>query len=308
MISEATRATPVAGSRRRTLARQHQIGSVIVFAILVVAAVFFIFPLFWILTIAFKTRLEIFSIPPVWIFTPTLKHFANIFGIQTQQGALSTGGNSYAVNIPRYFMNSVIVSVVSVLLSLIIGCPAAYAFAQNRFRFDNFLLFGLLFLRLLPPIVTILPLFVIMKYLDLLDTRTALILAYITFNVPFVVWVMRGFYLDLPRELQDAALIDGSTLFGAFWHIAIPLSRPGLVAASIFALLLSWNDYLFAAILTGPSSQTLPVMVAGFTSDVGTAWGEMAASGVIIILPVLLFILFVQRHLVSGLTSGAIKG
>jgi multiple sugar transport system permease protein len=169
-------------------------------------------------------------------------------------------------------------------------------------------LFLLLALRMLPPIATVIPLYLIMRSFHLLDTVTGLVIAYTTFNLPFIVWVLRSFFLDLPADLEEAAMIDGATRWQCLSKVILPLSAPGIVASGIFALMLAWNDFLFAVILTSRHAPTLPVLTAGFITEMGTSWGVAMAAGTVIAVPVLFFTLFVQRYMVVGLTSGAVKG
>jgi multiple sugar transport system permease protein len=164
-------------------------------------------------------------------------------------------------------------------------------------------------MRMLPPIAVLVPMYVLFSKFGLTTTRTSVILAYTTFSLPLVVWIMRGFFEDLPRELEESAWVDGASRFQAFRHVVLPLIKPGLVAASILCLQLAWNDFLFAAVLTSNATRTLPVLMAAFSGgDTGTDWGGMTASGVLVILPVILFAFAAQRHLVAGLSSGAVKG
>jgi ABC-type glycerol-3-phosphate transport system permease component len=168
--------------------------------------------------------------------------------------------------------------------------------------------FALLVMRMLPPIAVLVPMYVLFSKLGLATTRFSVVLADTTFALPLV-WLMRGFFEDLPAELEESAWIDGASRYRAFWHIVLPLARPGLVAASILCLQLAWNDFLFAAVLTNNATQTLPVMMAAFNAgDSGVDWGGLTASGVLVILPVIIFSFIAQKHLVAGLSSGAVKG
>ena len=162
---------------------------------------------------------------------------------------------------------------------------------------------------MLPPIAVLVPMYVLFSKLGLTTTRFSVVLAYTTFSLPLVVWIMRGFFEDLPAELEESAWIDGADRYGAFLHIMLPLARPGMVAASILCLQLAWNDFLFAAVLTNNATQTLPVLMVAFSGgDSGVDWGGLTASGVLVILPVTIFSFAAQRHLVAGLSSGAVKG
>ena len=265
-----------------------------VYAALAALTVAFLFPLVWVLGLSLKTRLQVFADPPLFVWSPTLENYATV--IQRS-------------DFVQAFVNSMVVSTGAVMLSLCVGVPAAYAIARFPFRGRTFLFFGLLAMRMLPPIAVLLPMYILFSKLGLTTTRFSVILAYTTFSLPLVVWIMRGFFEDLPRELEESAWVDGASRQAAFVHVVLPLIRPGLVAASILCLQLAWNDFLFAAVLTNNNSRTLPVLMAAFTGgDSGTDWGGMTASGVLVILPVIIFSFAAQRHLVAGLSSGAVKG
>ena len=277
------------GSRRSKL-----LFAVSVYAALVAMACVFLFPLLWIAGLSLKTRLQVFATPPLFAWWPTLENYAAVLS---------------RADFLQAFVNSLVVSAGAVLLSLIIGVPAAYAFARFPFRGSSFLFFSLLVMRMLPAIAVLVPMYVLFSKLGLTTTRLAVILAYTTFSLPLVVWIMRGFFHDLPRELEESAWVDGASRYVAFTRVVLPLIRPGLVATSILCLQLAWNDFLFAAILTNNATRTLPVLMAAFSGgDTGVDWGGMTASGVLVILPVILFSFAAQRHLVAGLSSGAVKG
>jgi ABC-type glycerol-3-phosphate transport system permease component len=279
----------VVGSKRK-----RWLEAVLVYAVLGVLVFAFVFPLIWVLGLSLKTRLQIFATPPLYLWWPTLENYADVLT---------------RADFAQAFINTVMVSTSAVLLSLCVGVPAAYAFARFPFTGRTFLFFALLVMRMLPPIAVLVPMYVLFSKLGLATTRFSVVLADTTFALPLVVWLMRGFFEDLPAELEESAWIDGASRYRAFWHIVLPLARPGLVAASILCLQLAWNDFLFAAVLTNNATQTLPVMMAAFNAgDSGVDWGGLTASGVLVILPVIIFSFIAQKHLVAGLSSGAIKG
>lgn len=253
----------------------------------------FLFPLLWVVGLSLKTRMQVFASPPLFIWTPTLQNYVAMLGTGAFQGA---------------FINSLIIAVEAVALSVCVGVPAAYAFARFRFPGTTPLFMSLLVMRMLPPIAVLVPMYVLFSKVGLGHTRFSVVLAYTTFSLPLVVWIMRGFFEDLPRELEESAWVDGASRFAAFRLVVLPLVRPGLIAATILCLLLAWNDFIFAAVLTTDATRTLPVLMASFSGDVGVDWGAMTASGVLVVLPVLLFSFAAQRHLVTGLSSGAVKG
>lgn len=266
---------------------------------LVLACVIFFYPIYMVIAVSFMPPSDIMATPPRWVFQPTLENYQALLGLRPSE---------FQFDLWLHFRNSLLAASGATFLSLILGTPAAYAFARHRFRGNQPTLLFLLALRMLPPIATVIPLFFIMRSLHLLDTVVALIVAYTTFNLPFIVWIMRSFFLDLPAELEEASWIDGATRWQTFHRVILPLSAPGIVASAIFGLVLAWNDFLFAVILVSRKAPTLPVMTAGFVTDIGVSWGIMMAAGTIIVLPVFIFTLFVQRYLVAGLTSGALKG
>jgi multiple sugar transport system permease protein len=279
----------VVGSRRA-----RRLEAALVYLVLAGLALAFLFPLVWILGLSLKTRPQIFADPPLYLWWPTLEHYVDVLG---------------RADFLRAFVNTLIVSASAVLLSLAVGVPAAYAFARFPFRGRSLLFFSLLVMRMLPPIAVLVPMYVLFSAIGLATTHLAVVLAYSTFSLPLVVWIMRGFFEDIPPELEECAWIDGATRFTAFWRVVLPLARPGMVAASILCLQIAWNDFLFAAVLTNNATQTLPVLMAGFSGgDSGVDWGAMTASGILVILPVIVFSFAAQRHLVAGLASGAVKG
>jgi multiple sugar transport system permease protein len=254
-----------------------------------------IVPFFWLVTTSFKREIDYLAyppelIPPVW----TLDGYRVLFEQQ---------------DLGHFFMNSVIVTLTSTALAVFIGALAAYSLARARlpFRLNGILAFWMLLTRMYPAIATAIPYFLIMRDLRLLDTLPALIVTYTAFNLPFVIWLLIGFYEELPIELERAAMIDGCSVWMRFRKIVLPLSAPALVATAILSAVLAWNEFLFAVMLTRVNAKTLPVVMSGFITDKGTQWDQMTALGVITVLPVLVFALAVQRYLVRGLTLGAVK-
>ena len=254
-------------------------------------------PVYWLLTISLKTEVDQFASPPAWFwFSPTLDHYYDAFVTRS---------------FGQYLITSAIVAVSSTIIALIIGTLAAYSLARFRlpYNLDNKLSLWILSTRMFPAIVTAVPLFLMMRDLRLLNTRLALIIVYTAFNLPFVVWMMRGFFAELPRDLEEAALVDGDSRLGALWRIVLPLVAPGLVATAVFCLIVSWNEFLFALVLTQTDeAMTLPVGIAGRVTQYEIKWGVMSAAGAVAIVPILVFALAVQKYLVRGLSLGAVKG
>jgi multiple sugar transport system permease protein len=267
------------------------------YLIIIVMTFVFIFPIFWLVGTSFKNPVDIFAYPPIFIpSTPTLDHYALLFG---------------EAEIMKYILNSIIVGVSTTLFALFIGTLSAYALArfQLPYQLNERLSFWVLSTRMFPPIVTIIPLFAMMRVLHLVNTRIGLVIAYSAFNLPFVVWMMRGFFIEIPKELEEAAMVDGASRMLAFRKIIIPIAKPGLVATAIFTMIMSWNEFMFALILSQTrDAATLPIGIASRVTQYEIQWGPMSAGGVIAVIPVLIFAFIVQRHLVRGMSFGAIKG
>lgn len=280
------------GARMRRKTKAALIGAVIVFAV-----VYTVFPVLWLLINSFKTRLDMFAIPPIWLVSqPTLENYYQTF---VERAYLT------------YMANSLIVAVATTVASLVIGTMAGYALARFDYpgRMKFHLSFWILSTRMMPPIVTIVPLYIFFSTLHLLNTKTALAIAYTGFNLPFVIWMMKGYFAEIPRDLEESAMVDGDTRIGALIRIVLPLAKPGMVATAIFCLILSWNELLFALIITETTSaNTLPIGIAGRITQYKVEWGEISAAGFAACVPIIIFAFVVQKHLVRGLSFGAVKG
>jgi multiple sugar transport system permease protein len=267
------------------------------YATIAVALVITLFPVYWIAANSFKYDIDIFSIPPQWIpASPTLKHYQAAF---VERPFLI------------YALNSLIIAASTTLVSVVFGSLAGYALARFQYpgRWRYQISFWILSTRMMPPIVTIIPLYIAFNHLGMLNTKPAVIIAYTAFNLPFATWMMKSYFQDLPVELEEAAMVDGDTRWGAFLHVALPLARPGLAATAIFCLIISWNEFLLALILTlTERSQTLPIGIAGRVTQYKTYWGEISAAGFTACIPIVIFAFVVQRHLVRGISFGAVKG
>ncbi|HYP25324.1 MAG TPA: carbohydrate ABC transporter permease [Blastocatellia bacterium] len=267
------------------------------YAAVIMAALFGLIPVYWMVTISLKTEAAHFSVPPEWVgFGPTLEHYREAF---------------FSRSFGRYLLTSAVVSVSSTALAMTVGTLAAYGLTRLRMpeRASRRLSLWILSTRMFPPIVTIVPLFLMMRDLRLLDTVASLVIVYTAFNLPFVVWMMRGFFQELPRELEEAAMVDGDSRMGALVRVILPLVAPGLAATAVFCLIVSWNEFLFALVLTQTeAAMTLPVGIAGRVTQYEIKWGVMSAAGVVAMVPILAFAMAVQRYLVRGLSLGAVKG
>ncbi|MBL8156896.1 MAG: carbohydrate ABC transporter permease, partial [Anaerolineae bacterium] len=243
---------------------------------------------------SFKTQNQIFATPPV-IIPPS-----DQWNLDNYIAALTESGGLQAVR------DSLIVSISTALVSVGVGALAAYSLARYRTGGDQFA-FWILSTRMFPPVASAIPLFLIFSELKLLDSYWALILANTIFNLPFAIWLLKGFIEDLPRELEESALIDGASTFGAFWRVTLPLISPGLVTATLFTFVFTWNEFMFALLMTRRTVRPLTVMIQSLAGGHEILWAQIAASGVIAIIPGVLLVLFLQRYIVRGLTMGAMK-
>ena len=248
-------------------------------------------PFLWTLLVSLRRKADIFT-GDIFV-TPTLQHYHTIFADREMLG---------------YFWNSALIAIASTLASLCIGGLAAYGFARYNWKAREKHAFFLLSQKFLPAMAVVIPYFLMAGFFRLLDTKTLLIIAHMSFNIPFVVWMLRSFIEEIPVELEEAATIDGGcNKLQILCTIVLPLAAPGLAATAIFCLIASWNEFAFANFLTTVYSKSVPTSVMKFLSISGIKWGEMAATGVLAEIPIVLFALLMQRHLVRGLTFGAIK-
>ncbi len=252
-------------------------------------------PIFWNVLTSVKSRIDIFSYPPKIFVVPDFSPYARALAFE--------GGQSIWPNM----INSVVVATLATLLTLFLASLAAYAFSRFRFRGQRTLLYVVLATRLLPPMVTIIPLFLLMNRLGLIDTQFVLVIIYSALNIPFATWLSKAYFDTIPRELEEAGLIDGCSWLQALWHVTLPLAAPGLAAAAIFVFVLSWNEFTFAFMFTSVEARTLPLLIAQAHGDDQIYWQDMAAQATILISLPLLVALLMQRRLVSGLTAGALK-
>ena len=270
-----------------------------------VAAIFvslvFLAPFAWMLIASLTSQKDLLAVPLDWI--PNHVSFDRYREIFT-----ASGDNPFA-NFRAALVNSAIVATSSVLISVTVGVFGAYALARLRFRAQRPTLLVFLSTYMVPPIALVIPLYLIMVNLSLLDTRLGLILVYCTFTTPFVLWIMGNFFRTIPHELEDAARIDGCSRIGALFRVILPLARPGLLATMLFAFLVAWDEFLYALIFTSTTaSKTIPVAIAEFAGRYTTDFGLQAAGGILAALPPVLIALAFQRYIVSGLASGAVKG
>ncbi|MGZ8512542.1 MAG: carbohydrate ABC transporter permease [Candidatus Limnocylindria bacterium] len=262
--------------------------------VLAVILLWTVVPLVWMVLSSIKPPEDLTSSSPVLAFKPTLEHYKALF----------SGGN----NIGPYIRNSLIAAGVSTIIAVVLGCLAGYGLARSRFRGKDHVAFWIISQRMAPIAVVILPLFVISRSTGLLGSTLGLIVAYLTFNLPFAIWIMNAFFSELSPSLEEAALMDGATRWSAFKDIALPLVLPGIATTAILCLVFSWNDYAFAVTFSGPDSQTLPIAASQLVTQTSIDWGQLTAIGTIVVAPMILVGLIVRKWLVTGLTLGAVTG
>jgi multiple sugar transport system permease protein len=270
---------------------------------LAAVGIFFLFPIFWVLLMSFQSNQEILRIPPSLFFTPTLENFAAIIS-----GKLETSAGTLEVPFMNNLLNSVILSTTSVLLSLILGVPAAYAFARFKFRLGENIAFTLLSFRFAPPLLVLLPLALYFQDLHLNNTYIGLVWIYQLISLPLILWIVRGYFEDSSPDIEHAYRIDGHSWIRTFLRIAIPLARPGIAAAALLAFIFCWNNFVFALILASADKQPVTVGALAFVTASGIQYGQIAASIVLSVIPTLALALYAQRYLVEGLSLGAVKG
>lgn len=267
----------------------------LLYLLVAVTLVVFAFPIYWLVTTSLKTGAETAVYPPKLIPSSLeWRNYVEVFRGEDAQQA---------------FVNSVAVSLMATFLTVVVGSLAAYAIAKTYLsvRVRRAMLLWFLVTRIFPPITTAIPYYVLIRRVGLTDTYTGLVLAYVSYGLPFVIWLMLGFFQDLPKELEQAAVVDGCTFWQRFVKIELPLTLPGVAVCAIFAFIFAWNEFLYASIITSFQAKTLPVVIAGYISDKYLRWGEMSALGSLMLVPLIVFVMGAQRYLVRGLTFGAVK-
>jgi multiple sugar transport system permease protein len=266
--------------------------------LLLVMLGFYLFPLYWMAATALKTRTQIFTMPPVFIFKPTLQNFVDVF-ISNRTGEDTKFG--------FFFQMSIIISLLSTFFSVTIGTMAAYSLSRFKIKGKGDLMFFILSTRMLPPIATLVPLYLLYINVGLTDTIHGMVLLYTMFNLGFTVWMMKSFIDEIPMEYEEAALVDGYTRFETFMKIVLPQAATGIATSAVFSLIASWNEFVFGSILTTRYARTVPPAVSVTLGIEGYEWGRIAATAFLFVLPVLIFTFLVRKSLLRGLTFGAIK-
>ena len=272
-------------------------------AALAAVLLFFLFPIFWIVVMSFQTNEEILRLPPSLVFRPTLANYTALIS-----GHLQTASGILDITFLHNLWNSILLSTCSVLLALVLGVPAAYAFARFRFRLGEDIAFTMLSFRFAPPLLVLLPLSLYFQDLGLNDTYIGLIWIYQLICLPLILWIVRGYFEDASPDIEYAYRIDGHSWWRAFTRIAIPLAGPGIAAAGLLSFIFAWNNFVFALILASADKQPVTVGALAFVTASGIQYGQIAAAIVLSILPTLALALYAQRWLVEGLSLGAVKG
>jgi multiple sugar transport system permease protein len=315
----ATKTLPAADSRpvvkRLSLTRRRNLGLWLRTAAAVLVTGLFIFPIFFWFTASLKPFGLIFTLPPVFIFEPTLNWYSVVLGgvkynelILKLTGALTSTGGGLYYSVP-YILSSILVAACSTTLVILLATPAAYGLSRFYFRRRHDLVFWILSTRMMPPIVAALPFFLMYRQANMIDTYPGVILVHTVINLPLAILLLKSFFDEVPYDLDEAAMVDGATRFQAFSKVIVHYILPGLSATAILGFIFSWNEFLLTLVLTRTGVRTIPVAASTFDSSTGgTEWGFLAALGTSAMVPVFIFVLFVQRHLVRGLTMGAVKG
>lgn len=266
--------------------------TILIYTLLFIVLIVFMTPIYLIVSSSVKPSPIMFQKPPAFVFTPTLDHYYDLFTMRP---------------FGKFILNSLVVALGSTAFSLTIGSLAAYAISRIHHKRMNDVAFWILSMRMFPPIAVVVPYYIIFKTSGLLDTPLALIIVYSTANIPLTVWLMKGFFDEVPKALEEAASVDGYGLIETFWRVTLPLAAPGLAVSAVFCFIFSWNEFLFALMLTGSEAQTATVAVMSFWSSDAVQWGRIMAGSFIILIPGIVFVLTCQRWLVRGLTMGSVK-
>ena len=275
----------------RSLRGRRIAADTVTYLLLAIFSLIILVPVLWIVRLSFTTKYIAYRIPPVWFFKPILDNYRSLF---------------VDYGFAKFFLNSIIVAVSATLIATPFAFFAAYAFHRHNTG-GRSLQFGILGLQMLPPIVLSIPIFILIKSLNLLNTRIALIAAYLSFNLPFLIWMLMGFVEGLPKELEEAGMIDGASRFQCVIRIIFPLAAPGIMASAILSFILCWNEFLFALMLTAEETSTVPITLAAMQTERGVMLGTLAAATSLAVIPMLVLSIAIQKYLVRGLTFGALK-
>jgi len=273
--------------------------------VVLVGLVVYLVPIYWIVATSLKPTPDIFATPPKIIFRPTLEHYRSLRVVRARMGGEER--DIRPSEYPRRFMNSLVIGLASTVLAVSLGTMTAYAFSRFRVKGHEDWLFFILSTRMLPPVVVVIPIFLMYRALGLRDTHLGLIILYTTFNVSFAVWLMKGFMDDIPKEYEEAALIDGYSRLQAFIKVVLPQAVTAIAATAVFCLITAWNEFAFALLLTTDKAMTAPPTIANAMGGGGLDWGQVAAGATVFLIPVAVFTFLMRNHLLRGITFGAIK-
>ncbi len=292
-----------ANSRR--IFRAKYLKHILAFAAIIVILIIFLFPVYWTFATSVKGKAEIFEYPPSLIpKTVSFDNYAAVILGQSNDSVVLSEASYF-----KYLLNSLIAAGSACLVCIFVGAFGAYGLVRLRMspKGKKNISFWIISTRMMPPIAAAIPFYIMFRNLKMLDNLGSLIISYIAFNLPFVIWTLQGFFREVPNEIYEAAKLDGCGPISSFMRVVLPLSLPGIFTAMIFTFIFSWNEFLFALILTGESTKTMPVVAASMWSAVASRWGEIATVGITTILPVLILTLCVQKYFIKGMTFGAIK-
>lgn len=292
-MSATKQALPLPHKKAFRLGRHatQTLSTVLAYLVLGIALVVVIFPLFWVFLTSLKDKSLVFQIPPAWVFVPTFQNYRNLIE---------------AYPFPSYMMNSIFIAGTTTILALIIGSMAAYS--MTRFNTGgNFFKGWVLNNRTMPPIVVLIPMFMLANQFHLINNPLSLILAYLSFALPFTIWMLISFFEAIPEDMEEAALVDGANRVQSLFRIVLPLAAPGIASTGILSFLFSWNEFMFALVLTGNKTRTLPIGVANFMTQRGVEYGDLTAAITVMIIPVMLLAFSIRGYLVRGLSFGGIK-
>lgn len=287
-----TARTDAADRARAAMARRRAGTMALRYAVAILLLIVFVFPIYWLFAISVKTPDEIFASPPVWV--PERIQFDNF-------RVLFKDGDAVTV------WNSLFIAGTSTVIAMFLGTLCAYSLARFRTGGDN-LAVWIISQRMIPPIAVVFPLFLLYVWLGWVDTYHGLILLYVAFNLPYVIWMMRGYIEDIPLELEESALVDGCTRWQVLWRVVFPMARTGLFATAVFTFVFAWNDFIFALVMTRSEVTTYPVQVTHYFGGQSNFWAKIAAMSVLGATPVFIAVAFLQRYLVRGISMGAVKG
>jgi len=265
---------------------------VLIYGVVAVILVYSLFPILWMILTSFKNQVDALSLPPKLLFQPTIKNYVDVFT---------------SIGFGRYYVNSLVVVILSVGISLLVGVPAAYALTRYDFRGKSQISLWILSVRIAPPIAFLIPFYVMYQRLDLLDTRLGLIVIYVAINLTMVIWLMKGFFEDIPPDIEESALVEGCSPFQVFWWVTLPVAMTGIAATAILGFIFTWNELMFAIVLTSNHAKTAPAGIYNFIGYNDIRWGQLTAASSIVVVPPLIFIITMRKNLLRGLTFGAVK-